>query len=61
MTGDIPSSEMGKPVTVTIETRTYQGNVEAIVEYAVPVPATTKVTLEGTGLKVSVAPATPAP
>lgn len=56
--GDIPSSEMGKAATVTIETRTYQGSVEVIAEYAVP--ATTTITLEGVGLKAATPAAAPA-
>jgi len=52
LTGDIPSSEMGKSATVTIEGRTYQGSLQVIAEYLEPAaPTATKVTLSAIGLK----------
>jgi hypothetical protein len=48
--GDIPDTEINKPTTVTIETRTYKGTVIAIVSHIDT--TATSVTLEGAGLKV---------
>jgi len=54
LTGDIPSTEIAKVATVTVETRSYPGKVAAILEYAASAaPVATKVTLEAVGLKTT--------
>ena len=50
---DITDSEMGQDVTVMIGANTYTGTLASIVNYLIPVQATTTVTLEGAGLKVN--------
>ena len=47
--GDIPTTELLKTVTITIETRTYKGTVLVIINQADIPPSS--VTLEGVGLK----------
>ena len=49
---DIPETEIGKPVTVTIEDRTYAGSILAIITHEVATVETSEVTLEAAGLKV---------
>jgi len=48
--GAFPDTELSKPATVTIEGRSYTGTVRIVV-LGEDVVATTKVVLEGSGLK----------
>ena len=50
---DMPSTEMDKQATVTIEGRNYTGKVTAIIEYTLHAVTPTKVTLEAVGLKAA--------
>ena len=50
---DIADTELGKDVSITIETNTYTGTLESILNYIDHVPESTTVTLEGPGLKVN--------
>jgi hypothetical protein len=52
LTGDIESTTLNKSATITIEGKSYTGKVVMIVEHAITVPETGKVTTEGVGLKV---------
>lgn len=54
LTGDIPETTMNQAGKLVIGTVEYLGTVTAIVVHTVStLPASTKVTIEGTGLKVA--------
>ena len=46
-------TELGNDAEVTVGSNNYTGKIMSIVNYLVPAPASTTVTLEGTNLKVS--------
>jgi len=53
VTTDVPITEIGKTATLTVETRTYQTRVIAVSTLEDIKFETSKVTLEGVGLKTS--------
>ena len=50
---EVLDTELGNDAEVTVGSNNYTGKIISIVNYLVPAPASTTVTLEGTNLKVS--------
>ena len=54
LTGDIPETALNQAGKIVIGTDEYPGTVTAIVVHTPPaLPASTQITIEGTGLKVA--------
>ncbi len=50
---DIPETELNKAASVVVGALTYKGIIAAIISHVATTPPTSKLTLEGAGLKVS--------